>query len=218
MFPLLCFLLSINTFLHFLWVCAFALVLCPTHSYTDSLQTQNPELQQVYNEFKINSTNLTTVQKEKLATLFHSFKDLWSKEKREGSLEKTTSTSHTIEVDGSPIKHNPYKTSSVENHIIWQHINKMALHKVIKPSKSPWASLILLADKKNGKIRFYIDFRVLNKVTKKDSYPLLKMDKILVVLRNASYFSTIDFTDAFWSIPIHLDDIEKTAFTSKYSL
>ena len=93
----------------------------------------------------------------------------------------------------------------------------MALRKVIKPSKSPWASPILLADKKNGKIRFCIDFRALNKVTKKDSYPLPKMDEILAVLGNASYFSTINLTDAFWSIPIHLDDIEKTAFTSKYS-
>ena len=185
---------------------------------SDSLQTQNPELQQVYDKFKIDSTNLTTVQKEKLATLLHSFKDLWSKEKREGPLERITSTSHTIEVDGPPIKHNSRRTSSVEDHIIWQHINKMALHKVIRPSKSPWASPILLADKKNGKIRFCIDFRALNKVTKKDSYLLPKMDEILAVLGNASYFSTIDLTDAFWSIPIHLDDIEKTAFTSKYGL
>ena len=161
---------------------------------------------------------MTTVQKEKLATLLHSFKDLWSKEKREEPLEKTTSTSHTIEVEGPPIKHNPCRISSVEDHIIWQHINKMALCKVIRPSKSPWASPILLADKKNGKIRFCIDFRALNKVTKKDSYPLLKMDEILAVLRNASYFSTINLTNAFWSISIHLNNIKKTAFTSKYGL
>ena len=161
---------------------------------------------------------MTTVQKEKLATLLHSFKDFWSKEKREEPLERTTSTSHTIEVEGPPIKSNSHRTSSVEDHIIWQHINKMALYKVIRPSKLPWASPILLADKKNGKIRFCIDFRALNKVTKKNSYPLLKMDEILAVLGNASYFSTIDLTDAFWSIPIHLNDIEKTAFTNKYSL
>ena len=185
---------------------------------SDSLQTQNLELQQVYDEFKINSTNLTTVQKEKLTTLLHSFKDLWSKEKRERPFKRTTSTFHTIEVEGLPIKHNPHRTSSVEDYIIWQHINKMALCKVIRPSKLPWASPILLADKKNRKIRFCIDFRALNKVTKKDSYPLPKIDKILVILGNASYFLTINLTDTFWSIPIHPGDIKKTAFTSKYSL
>ena len=89
----------------------------PTDEF-DSLQTQNPELQQVYDEFKINSTNLTTVQKEKLATLLYSFKDFWSKEKREGLLERTTSTSHTIEVEGPSIKYNPHRTSSVEDYII----------------------------------------------------------------------------------------------------
>ena len=130
---------------------------------SDSLQTRNPELQQVYDEFKIDSTNLTAVQKEKLATLLHSFKDLWSKEKREGPLERTTSTSHTIEVEGPPIKHNPHRTSPVEDHIIWQHINKMALRKVIRPSKSPWASPILLADKKNGKSDFALILEHLTK-------------------------------------------------------
>ena len=99
-----------------------------------------------------------------------------------------------------------------------QKNNKLALRKVIRSSKLPWASPILLADKKNRKIRFCIDFRALNKVTKKDSYPLPKMDEILAVLGNVFYFSIIDLTDTFWSIPIHPDDIKKTAFTSKYGL
>ena len=44
------------------------------------------------------------------------------------------------------------------------------------------------------------------------------MDTILGALGNSSYFSSIDLTDAFWSIPIQQQDVEKTAFTSKYGL
>ena len=89
---------------------------------------------------------------------------------------------------------------------------------VIQPSRSAWASPILLADKANGKVRFCIDFRRLNKVTKQDSYPLPDMAKVLTLLNGSSYFLTIDLTDAFWSILVKDSDIEKTAFTSAYGL
>ena len=89
---------------------------------------------------------------------------------------------------------------------------------MIRSSTSPWASPILLADKKNGKVRFCIDFRRLNNVTKQDAYPLPRMDEILAALGKSTFFSTIDLTDAFWSIKINEEDVEKTAFTSKYGL
>ena len=73
----------------------------------------------------------------------------------------------------------------------------MVKRKVIQPSTSPWASPILLANKKNGKIRFYVDFHHLNNVTKKDAYPLLRMDTILGALGNSSYFLSVDLIDAF---------------------
>jgi Reverse transcriptase (RNA-dependent DNA polymerase) len=80
------------------------------------------------------------------------------------------------------------------------------------------AAPILLADKKNGKVCFCVDYRHLNSVTKQDVYPLPRIDDILAALGKSSIFSTIDLTDAFWSIPIREKDIEKTAFTSKYGL
>ena len=94
----------------------------------------------------------------------------------------------------------------------------MVKRKVIQLSTSSWASPILLADKKNGKIQFCVDFCHLNNVTKKDAYPLPRMDTILGALGNSSYFSSIDLTDVFWSILIQQQDVEKTAFTSKYGL
>ena len=94
----------------------------------------------------------------------------------------------------------------------------MVKRKVIRKSNSPWAAPILLADKKNGNVRFCVDFCCLNEKTKKDSYPLPRMDEILAALGSSSYFSSIDLSEAFWSIPIREGDIEKAAFTSKYGL
>ena len=56
------------------------------------------------------------------------------------------------------------------------------------------------------------------KKTKKDSYSLPCMDEILAALGSSSYFSSIDLSKAFWSIPIREGDIEKAAVTSKYGL
>lgn len=124
----------------------------------------------------------------------------------------------SIDTKGPPIKSKARKSTPAEDYIIWNHITKMAKRKVIHPSKSPWASPILLADKKGGKIRFCIDYRRLNNVTIKDAYPIPRMDEILACLGRSTYFSTMDLTDAFWSISIEEKDIEKTAFSTKYGL
>ena len=102
--------------------------------------------------------------------------------------------------------------------MVKDHINKMYQHDVIRPSNSSWASPILLVQKKNGKMRFCVDYCKLNKVSIKDAYPLPRMDDIFSVLGKASYYTTIDLTDAFWSIRVREEDIPKTVFIIKYGL
>ena len=63
---------------------------------------------------------------------------------------------------------------------------------IIQPSSSPWASPIVLVPKKDGQLRFCIDYRKLNSVTKKDQYPLPRTEDILNTLGGMCYFSTLD--------------------------
>jgi transposase InsO family protein len=187
---------------------------------TKPLDQKKPpsHLEEVYKKFNLQDTQLPPNEKEELAEMINKYKTLWSKEVQEGPLKRTTTTTCDIQTEGPPLRSNPRRTDPVEDQIIWDHINSMAARNVIRPSKSPWAAPIMLADKKNGKVRFCVDYRRLNAVTKQDAYPLPRMDDILNSLGKSSIFSTLDQSSAFWSIPITEEDIEKTAFTSKYGL
>lgn len=91
-------------------------------------------------------------------------------------------------------------------------VRKMLEDKVIQPSKSPWAFPVVLAPKSNGEIRFCVDYRRLNEITRRDSYPLPRMDDLLDRLGEARFRSTADLTSGFWQVAMSPRDKEKTAF------
>ena len=89
---------------------------------------------------------------------------------------------------------------------------------VIQPSKSPWSSPVVLVRKKNGTLRFCVDCRRLNAVTKADTFPLPRVDDLLDQLGKSRYFSTLDLSSGFWQIRIHPGSMEKTAFSTPQGL
>ena len=177
------------------------------------------ELEDIFTHFDLEKSDLTQNQKIQIAKLLKEFNDIWSIGPDKPKISHAPSTTCQIKTTvDKPIRSKGFKTNPVEDYIIEKHIKEMADRGVIRPSNSPWASPILLADKKNGKIRFCIDYRRLNAVTIQDAYPLPDMSVVLSLLGSSSYFSTIDLTDAFWSIRVAEEDIEKTAFISRHGL
>ena len=83
----------------------------------------------------------------------------------------------------------------------------------IQPSQSPWCNAIVLVRKKDGTLRFCIDFKCLNAHTKKDSYPILKCPETMESLVGARYFSTMDLKSGFWQVKVSEDSRQYTAFT-----
>ena len=91
-------------------------------------------------------------------------------------------------------------------------VQQMLSSKVIRPSNSPWASPVVMVRKKDGSLRFCVDFRQLNAATIKDTHPLPRIDDLLDALRGAKWFSTLDLKSGYWQVPISEQDKEKTAF------
>ena len=89
---------------------------------------------------------------------------------------------------------------------------------VISPSSSEWASCPVLVRKKDGKVRWCIDYRKLNALTVKDSFPLPKIEECVDTLAGTSWFSTLDMNSGYWQIEIDEKDRHKTAFITKYGL
>jgi hypothetical protein len=125
-------------------------------------------------------------------------------------------TPHTIPlVPGTtPLKQRAYRHPEVDKAEIKAQITDMLNKGVIRPSSSPWSSPIVLVTKKDGSKRFCVDYRKLNHVTIKDSYPLPRVDDVLDRLHGARYFSLIDAKSGYWQFPILESDKQKTAFSS----
>ncbi len=89
---------------------------------------------------------------------------------------------------------------------------------VIEESHSDWASPIVLVPKTDGLVRFCVDYRKVNAVSKFDAYPMPRVDELLDRLGVARFYSTLDLTKGYWQIPLSPLSKEKTAFTMPFGL
>jgi len=126
---------------------------------------------------------------------------------------------HCIDTgDSQPISTRPRRTAPGERRVIAEQVSQMLQDGIIEPSNSPWSSAVVLAAKKNGGLRFCIDYRALNAVTKKDVYPLPRIDDLLQKLAGSTVFSSLDLTWGYWHVLMHPDHKEKTAFIAEDGL
>lgn len=124
------------------------------------------------------SSSLPFTQQQALLSLLMTFKDCFSST---SAVRQTPLTKHRIITDDAirPLRQNPYRVSAKERDAIRSQVEQMLRDDVIQPSCSPWASPVVLVKKKDGTLRFCVDYRKLNQVTKKDVYPLPRIDDSL---------------------------------------
>ena len=89
---------------------------------------------------------------------------------------------------------------------------------VIEEAECEWASPILFVPKPDGTIRFCVDYRRLNAMTVRDSYPIPRMDECIDSLGDARIYTALDANCGYWQIEIEENDRNKTAFTSHQGL
>lgn len=96
-------------------------------------------------------------------------------------------------------------------------VREMLDQDVIIPSTSPWASPVVLVRKKDRGVRFCVDYRKLNTITKLDDFPLPRIDDTLDLLSGAKYFTTLDLASGYWQVPMESSS-QETAFTTHSGL
>ena len=154
--------------------------------------------------------NLSPLQQQQLTELFKEYTDVFSQ--GDDDLGNTPLLEHGIETHGPPLRQ-PYRRQNpaVRREEMTQ-VHQMLSSSVIRPSNSPWASPVVMVRKKDGSLRFCVDFRQLNAATVKDAHPLPRIDDLLDALHGAKWFSTLDLKSGYWQVPIAEQDKEKTAF------
>ena len=162
---------------------------------------------------EMNTTQLSDDEKWYLAVLLNEYREVFTGS--EEPISGTAMVEHVIEMreaDQEPIKQ-PYRNLLHHRAAISEEVEEMLRKKMIQPSNSPWASPVVIVKKKDGSIRFCVDYRGLNAVTKKDSFPLPRIDETLATLTGAVFFTTFDLQSAYSQVPVRPSDREKTAFS-----
>ena len=163
------------------------------------------------------NSDLTPEQQSRPQALLNEYRDIFALTPDE--LGRTNLVQHNIDTQGhAPIRMRPYRVPQVQKEAIEKHIDEMLERNVIQPSVSPWASPVVLVSKPDGSTRFCCDFRKVNQITKKDSYPLPLIAESLEALGGKRIFSTIDLISGFWQVNLHPEAREKTAFTTHAGL
>ncbi|XP_052736657.1 uncharacterized protein LOC128197864 [Vigna angularis] len=115
-----------------------------------------------------------------------------------------------------PVSIAPYRMAPAELAELKKQIEDLLEKQFIRPSASPWGAPVLLVKKKDGSSRLCVDYRQLNKLTIKNKYPLPRIDDLMDQLHGATVFSKIDLRSGYHQILVKADDVQKTAFRSRY--
>jgi hypothetical protein len=118
----------------------------------------------------------------------------------------------------APIAKAPYKMSPMELKELKIQLQGLLDKGYIRPIISPWGCSALFVEKKDKELRLCVDYHLLNAVTIKNKYPLPRNDILFDQLAGAQVFSKIDLHSGYHQIKIRVEDIPKTAFTTRYGL
>ena len=134
---------------------------------------------------------LTEEEKTKAQELLLEFQDVFST--GDMDIGRTNLMKHNILLkDDIPFQQRHRRIPPALYQEAKDHLQQLLHAGVIRQSSSPYASAVVLVRKKNGKLRFCVDFRELNAKTVRDSYALQRIDELLDNLSGCRYFSTLD--------------------------
>ena len=159
----------------------------------------------------LESAKLTQEEKAKATEVLSRWDGIFSKGSTD--LGRTSLVEHKIELsDNHPFKepHRRIPPALIEE--VREHLQDMLKAEAIRESSSPYSSNVVIVRKKDGTIRFCVDYRRLNNRTIQDALAIPRVEDSLHLLSGAKYFSKLDLRSGYWQVEICEDDKHKTAF------
>ena len=139
---------------------------------------------------------LSPEENGQLKSLITEFSDVFALDDTE--LGCTNLVEHRIDTGAhAPIRQQSYHTPAVRRQMMAEMAAVIKKQGIVKHSSSAWASPVVLVPKKDRSLQFCVDYHRLNSVTRKDFYPLPRVDDILVALGEAKYFSSLDLASGY---------------------
>ena len=187
-----------------------------TEDQTNSITLQKMMAEQVKPDvFNPPCHKLTTNIQNELDTLLKEYDSQFTKD--ETSVRTTPLTSMMIDTGNSdPVSQKPYPIAMKHYQWVKEEIQKLLAAKVICSSRSSWSAPIIVVSKGDGGKHFVVDYRALNKVTRKFTWPMPKVEDIFSKLNGTRYFTTLDLRAGYHHIPLDKPSIPKTAFNSSF--
>ena len=161
----------------------------------------------------LTGTDLSSTQQQKLLELLATFSTLFLTP--EEPLGKTSVVRHGIQTTGPPIRQRLHRIPESLKPVVEHEVHKMLQQGVVRPSTIPWSSPVVMVRKKDGGLRFCVDYRKVNSVTRQDAYPLPRIDATLDSLAGSVFFTTLDLASGYWQVEPDDEAKEKSAFSTQ---
>ena len=167
------------------------------------------------NTFNPPCHDISTSVQNSLTSLLEEYDSQFAQD--ETSIGMTMLTSMSIDTGTTdPVSQKPYPIAMKHYDWVKTEIEKLLAAKVIRSSHSSWSAPIIVVPKGDGGKCLVIDYRALNKVTRKFTWPMPKVEDIFSKLNGATYFTTLDLCTGYHHIPLDKSSIPKTAFNSPF--
>jgi hypothetical protein len=186
---------------------------------TETFMTSLSEIEKAIKDKQTDDRSIQEEQeiKEQLPEQYHKFADVFSKIKSD-KLPKRKEYDYRIELEKEVELGycSLYRMSAEELQAAKDYIVENLDKGFIVPSNAPYASPILMAKKPGGGLRFCVDYRKLNSLTRKDRYPLPLIDEVFERISKAKIFTKLDIQQGFHQIRMHQDSADLTTFRCRY--
>lgn len=178
-----------------------------------TVSKQEPATEDVFDVSMVDFGNSPVPEawKERLRQKLSERADVFSLHELDVGLAKEVE--HTIRLsDSRPFRERSRRIAPADIDDVRRHIQQLLAAGIIKESRSPYASPIVVVRKKNGDVRMCIDYRTLNSRTVPDQYTTPRIDEALDCLSGSKWFSVLDLRSGYYQIAMKEEDKEKTAF------